>query len=294
MNISNTNPYSLKKKIFYSAKNNEMQSLLKKYKVNTVCQEARCPNKSECYNDKTATFLILGDSCTRSCKFCSVQTKINNNKILDNEEPKRIANIISLLKLKYVVITSVTRDDLMDGGSEHFEKTIRTIKNVNKSVKVEVLTPDFQGRKESIIRVINGKPNVYNHNLETVKRLTPLIRNKGSYSRSLSLLEFVKNTNPNMIVKTGIILGLGESENELISLFRDIKQANCDILTMGQYLQPSKKNMPVKRYISEEEFKRYKELAFECGIAIVYASPFVRSSYKAYDGYMKLKHINNF
>ncbi len=290
-------PSWLRKKIFYSNTKNELQQLLKKNNLHTVCEEARCPNRSECYHQKTATFLILGKICTRNCLFCSVESSFSNNSLkemaLDPDEGQKISKLIKELELRYVVITSVTRDDLKDGGASQFAFTIQEIRTNNKNTKIEVLTPDFLGNPEAIQRVVNEKPDVYNHNLETVERLTAKVRKQSSYTRSLSLLDQVKKINPNIISKSGILVGLGETDRELEQLFQDLSDAGCDILTIGQYLQPGRNNIPVQEYVEEKKFDHFKEIALQCGIPLIHSAPFVRSSYKAYESYIEIKNIYN-
>ncbi len=288
-------PDWIKKRLFYTDNNQELKNLLKSYNLNTVCEEAKCPNKSECYHDKTATFLIMGKSCTRSCLYCSVDNTSALMKQmmppLDENEPRRIAEIVRELNLLFVVITSVARDDLLDGGASHFVKTINEIKLTNPNSLIEVLTPDFKGNINSIQKILNAIPQVYNHNLETIERLTPVIRKQGSYSISLKVLELVKKINPGMITKSGVMLGLGESENEIIQLINDLTSVQCDILTIGQYLQPSLKNYPVREYIPQDKFDYYKKIALSKGLKIVHSSPFVRSSYKAKESYEMINQL---
>ncbi|MDH4128730.1 MAG: lipoyl synthase [Spirochaetota bacterium] len=291
--MNNLKPDWLKKKIFFSDNNQFTRGLLKENKVFTVCQEARCPNQSECFHEKVATFLILGNICTRNCKFCSVESNNNEQTLkLDVDEAKRVAQAVDQMNLKYVVITSVTRDDLEDGGSGQFVKTIKAIRNLNKLVKCEVLTPDFNGNYESIKRVVLENPEVYNHNLETIERITPLLRSKSSYTRSLYVLEQVKKINAKIFTKSGIMLGLGETKQEVLRLFQDLVNVGCDIITIGQYLQATKCNYPVQEYVSEDIFKFYKDEAIKLGFKLVFSSPFVRSSYNAYKSFESLKLTN--
>lgn len=250
--------------------------------LKTVCQEARCPNISECYCQKTATFLILGDVCTRGCSFCAV--KKGNPLPVDLEEPVRIAQAISKLGLRYAVITSVTRDDLIDGGAGAFVQTISVIRKQIRAIKIEVLIPDFQGSIEPLKKVIDAKPDVISHNLETVPRLYNQLRQGADYNRSLMLLQLVKNYG-NIYTKSGLMLGLGETSQEVLEVLRDLRNKQCDFLTLGQYLSPSKNHYPVKEYITPEQFAYYKEKALEMGFSNVASSPYARSSYLAGDSY---------
>ncbi|KUK13693.1 MAG: lipoyl synthase [Synergistetes bacterium] len=247
--------------------------------LHTVCEEARCPNLGECFSRGTATFMILGDICTRNCGFCAV-TK-GNPLPIDEEEPFRVAEAVKKFRLKYVVITSVTRDDLEDGGASVFESTIREVKKIESVKGIEVLIPDFKGSEEALAKVVNALPTVINHNLETIKRLYPRVRPMANYERSLNLLRKVKDLNPSIITKSGIMVGLGENKEEVIEVMEDLREANCDIITIGQYLQPTKENLPVERFITPEEFKEYEEIAYSLGFKLAFCAPLVRSSYKA-------------
>ncbi len=289
-------PEWLRKKVFYTPTNQNIRNLLKSHGINTVCEEARCPNLSECYNHKTATFLIMGDICTRSCLYCSVESTspstIKETPLAppDPKEPERIARVVQNMGLDYVVITSVNRDDLPDGGADHF---VRTLKAMDPSTKKEVLTPDFKGEYNSIAKVVEERPDVFNHNVETVERVTAKVRKQGSYRLSLSVLEKIKRIDPNMITKTGIMLGLGEKDHELIQFFKDLRDVGCDILTMGQYLQASRRNYPVQSYIPEDQFNSYKAKAISLGIPVVHSAPFVRSSYRAFESYHEVMKLRN-
>lgn len=250
--------------------------------LNTVCEEAKCPNRLECYSHNTATFLALGKACTRACGFCDIDfTK--TPKAPDSEEPKKIAEACLKLGLKHVVITMVARDDLKDQGSSHIALIIQEISKLNQGLTTEVLVSDFMGDKEAIMTVIKAKPGIYNHNLETVKRLSPKVRHKATYERSLEVLEFVKKQDPSIPTKSGMMLGLGETKQEVYEAIDDLASIGLDILTLGQYLQASRLKLPVKAFISPEEFKDYAEYAKSKGIKEVYAGPFVRSSYHAFD-----------
>lgn len=255
----------------------QTRNLLKELNLNTVCQGASCPNIFECFSQKKATFLILGKYCTRNCTFCNIEHNIPEP--VDKDEPERIAKAVQELGLKYVVITSVTRDDLEDGGAEQFARTILTLKKT--SVKIEVLIPDFGGSKEALKKVLATYPNVLNHNLETVPSLYAKVRPQASYERSLKILEWSKEFAGNRIItKSGLMLGLGEKEEEVLEVFKDLKEIGCDWLTLGQYLMPSKKHYPVQEYVSLEKFEFYKSKGKEIGLK-VFAGPLVRSSYHA-------------
>ncbi|HHT9119409.1 MAG TPA: lipoyl synthase [Candidatus Hypogeohydataceae bacterium YC41] len=253
-----------------------VSNLIKELKLKTVCQEALCPNMEECFSRGTATFLILGGICTRSCNFCSVGK--GRPSPPDEEEPSKLAMAVRRMGLKHIVVTSATRDDLRDGGSNHYRKTIQALKEINR-LKVEVLVPDFQGSREALITVLEAGPDILSHNIETVPRLYPRIRPGASYERSLGVLEFTKKQCKNIKTKSGIMLGLGESLQEVLETLSDLKRVGCDILTLGQYLRPTREQLPVQRYLEPEEFKEYKKLAFSLGFVKVEAGPFVRSSY---------------
>ncbi len=261
----------------------EIKSFLRKLDLHTVCEAARCPNISECFGNNQATFMILGDICTRGCKFCAV--KRGSPLPPDENEPQRVAKAVGSLRLKYVVVTSVTRDDLPDYGADHFYRTIKHIRNLNQA-KVEVLTPDFQGSLTSIKRVIEARPDVFNHNLETVPRLYSLLRPDASYMRSLNILRVVKELDDSVCTKSGLMLGLGECEDELIQVMRDLRGVGCDILTLGQYLQPSFSHCSVVEYLKPQEFDRYRKIAEEMGFSFVASGPYIRSSYMAEEAYL--------
>lgn len=265
---------------------NKVTSLIKQYNLNTVCEAANCPNRLECYSNKTATFMILGVTCTRNCRFCNVEN--GKTSPVDLLEPERIAKAVLELELKHAVITSVTRDDLEDQGSMQFYKVITNIKKYNKNISVEVLTPDFNGRYDLIKNVIEANPNVYNHNIETVSRLYNEVRPDASYKQSLELLKTVKEINPFMTTKSGIMLGLGETEDEVKETLRDLKSMGCDIVTIGQYLQPSKDHIEMVEYIHPDMFKLFEDYATSIGFSAVASSPLVRSSYKALESYEKV------
>ncbi len=268
-------PDWLKIKIGSGNNFSKLRSILKNRKLHTICEEANCPNKAECFGNRTATFLILGDICTRKCGYCNVKT--GRPKKVDLDEPKRVAEAVKELKLKYVVITSVTRDDLEDGGSGVFADTIKKIK---KKCKVEVLIPDFKGNMESIKKIINAKPNVIGHNIEVTKNLFNKVRKQGDYKLSLELLKNIKKIF-GITTKSGFMVGLGEDYNEIIETIEDLRDAKVDILTIGQYLQPSKKNLKVEKYYKPKEFENLKKIAESIGFRNVIAGPLVRSSYHA-------------
>lgn len=265
---------------------NEVKGMLKRLSLFTVCEEANCPNITDCFGRKTATFMILGNVCTRNCTFCNV-TKGETMQV-DLEEPARVARAVQELRLRHVVITSVTRDDLKDGGSGHFATVIREIKRLNKNVVVEVLIPDFQGDVEALAKVVEVKPEIINHNVETVPRLYPQVRPKAVYERSLKLLENVKKVDNSIFTKSGIMLGLGENEQEVISVLQDLSNAGCDLLTIGQYLAPSQQHHPVVEYIHPEVFARYKTIGEKIGFKYVASGPLVRSSYHAMETFEQL------
>ncbi len=256
-----------------------MKKLLSGNNLNTVCQEAKCPNQFECFSKGTSTFMIMGEKCTRNCNFCAVQ----NNPIYlpDSNEPKRVAKTVEKMNLSYVVITSVTRDDLDDGGASFFAETIREIKKLNKDILVEVLIPDFQGNEEALKTVLDAKPDVLNHNIETVPSLYPKVRPEAIYERSLDLIKRSKAYAPEIPTKSGLMVGLGEKKEELIQTFKDLVDYGCDALTIGQYLQPSKNHLPVETFVTPEEFENLREIALEKGFIEVASGPFVRSSYQA-------------
>ena len=272
----------------------EMQKLLRSLSLHTVCEEARCPNIGECFTRKTATFMILGDRCTRNCRFCAV--KKGNPLPLDPQEPENVAKAVNKLRLKYVVITSVTRDDLDDGGANQFAKTIKEIRKLNKGAKIEVLIPDFKGSLSSLKKVIEAKPFVLNHNLETIPRLYSEVRPLANYERSLKLLEQAKELNSSIYTKSGLMVGLGETFGEVIEVMKDLRRVKCDILTIGQYLRPSIKHLPVKEYVRPEKFEEYEKIGKSQGFLSVISGPFVRSSYRAKEVWDKIssKKIKQF
>ena len=257
----------------------ELKQIVHGRHLHTVCEEARCPNIFDCWNRRTATFMILGDVCTRACRFCAVTS--GRPIELDLGEPLRVADSVAELGLKHAVITSVDRDDLKDGGAGIFARTIRAIRRRSPGTTIEVLTPDFQGDFESVRTVVEARPDIFNHNTETVPRLYTRIRPKAVYANSLALLRHVKTLAPEMVTKSGLMVGLGETEDELLEVFRNMRAHNIDVLTVGQYLRPSKKHAEVVRYYRPEEFTRLKDQALAMGFGHVEAGPLVRSSYHA-------------
>ncbi len=258
--------------------------LIEQNNLTTVCIEANCPNRYECFSKKTATFMILGDTCTRHCLYCNIKSGIPTK--VDADEPAKIAKAIKKLNLKYAVITCVTRDDLPDGGAGQFVNTIKEIRKLNPDCKIEVLISDLNGNWNSLKEIIiDAKPDVLNHNIETVRELFPKLRPKGNYNMSLMLLKKAKGFNPDMKIKSGFMLGFGEEMSQILHTLIDIKDAGCDVVTIGQYLQPSKKHFDMKKQYTIEEFKEIEDKAKELGIKQVVAGPLVRSSYKASECY---------
>lgn len=257
----------------------KVKSQLRQCHLHTVCEEARCPNIGECFKRGTATFLIMGNICTRNCQFCNVTTGIPDQ--LDPLEPARIAEMAAKLKLRHVVITSVTRDDLEDGGAGHFIKTIMAIKTKTPVTTIEVLVPDFEGSKDSIKSICDAGPDIFNHNIETVARLTPIVRNKAAYATSLGVLKYARGIRSKMKVKSGLMVGLGEDKQEVKETLKDLFNVGCDIVTIGQYLQPNKQRLKVKEFVEPKVFNEYKEYGESLGIKSVFSGPLVRSSYLA-------------
>jgi lipoic acid synthetase len=265
---------------------NQVRELLEAGKLHTVCQEAKCPNIWECYSQSTATFLIMGERCTRNCRFCSVNPGLPEP--LDPDEPDRLALAVERMGLKYVVVTSVTRDDLPDGGAAHFAATIAAIRRRLPETEIEVLIPDFQGNYAALATVLDARPNVLNHNIETVPRLYPQVRPQADYRRSLELLSRSRKLAPSIPTKSGLMLGLGETAEELRQSLLDLRDAGCRILTLGQYLQPSPDHLPVEAYVPPDDFKHWRKAALEMGFAEVASAPFVRSSYHAQESFQSL------
>jgi len=256
-----------------------LKNLLRRLGLNTVCEAAHCPNLWECFTEPMATFMILGNVCTRNCRFCSVVK--GRPRPVDETEAKRLAMAVQKLGLKHVLITSVTRDDLGDGGASHFFSAIREVRTVSPEVVIEVLVPDFQGRRKAIEQVVEASPDIVGHNLETVPSLYGKVRPGASYERSLGLLKLIKILKPDIHTKSSLMLGLGEEEKEILSVMEDLREAGCDILTLGQYLQPSSSHLEIDRFIPPSKFEEYKGVAENMGFLFVASSPFVRSSYKA-------------
>ena len=256
-----------------------VEDMLKNLHLNTVCDEAACPNRGECFGRKTATFMILGSVCTRNCTFCNVSK--GTVQQVDENEPGRVAQAVKALGLKHAVITSVTRDDLPDGGAEHFARVIESIRNTAPGVTIEVLIPDFQGSVEALKKVVDARPEIINHNVETVPGLYREVRPMANYQRSLNVLKNVKEMDSSIYTKSGIMVGLGETGEQVVSVMRDLRGVNCDFLTIGQYLAPSAKHHPVIEYIHPNQFKAYEEKAYELGFLYVASGPLVRSSYMA-------------
>ena len=276
-------PDWLKIKCDNSGRFEEIGEMIKNLQLHTVCEEANCPNAVECFSKRTATFMILGNVCSRNCRFCNV----SNGKPLpvDPFEPKKVAEAVRKLDLKYVVVTSVTRDDLPDGGSSQFANVIHELKGISEEIAVEVLTPDFQGDIEALSRVVSAKPKVINHNIETIERLYSKVRPEANYHRSLNFINQVKQLDPDLYSKSGFMVGLGETKDEVKKLLLDLYEHGCDIVTIGQYLSPSAKHFPVQEYVHPDIFQLYKEMGMEMGFKYVAAAPFVRSSYNASEAF---------
>ena len=282
-------PLWIRTKILDTQNYFKTKEIINKKNLHTVCQEANCPNISECWGKKHATFLIMGDTCTRACAFCNVKT--GKPTFLDSLEPIKIAKATKDLKLKHVVITSVDRDDLDDGGAHHFSKVIEETRKINPNTTIEVLTPDFLRKGDSYKKVVEAKPDVFNHNIETVPSLYRAVRPGSRYFASVNLLKIVKETNKRIFTKSGIMLGLGETKDEVIQVMDDLLFANVDFLTIGQYLQPTPKHHPLQRYVHPDEFNELKELALSKGFLIVASSPLTRSSYHADEDFYKMKKL---
>ena len=280
-------PDWIRVKISNSSIYNETKEIVKSNNLHTVCEEAGCPNISECWSKRHATFMIMGDTCTRACAFCNVKTGLPN--ALDRKEPSRIAKATNDLNLKHVVITSVDRDDLEDGGAEHFAQTILEIKKLNPNTSVEILTPDFLRKGDVYKKIILAKPDVFNHNIETVPSNYTKVRPGSRYFQSINLLKEVKDYDDKIFTKSGLMLGLGESEDELYQVMDDLRCAKVDFLTLGQYLQPTDRHYPIKKFIPPEDFEKYKKIAYSKGFLLVSSSPMTRSSYHADDDFQKLK-----
>src|SRR6516225_11604327 len=272
--------------VFFSTK-----SLIADLKLHTVCESAQCPNRWECWSQGTATFMIAGERCTRACGFCAVSTA--KPFAVDVDEPDRVAEAIRRLKLKHVVVTAVARDDLPDGGANHFARTVRAIRASDTEIVIEVLTPDFNGKESSLAGVLEAEPDIFNHNVETVERLTPAVRSRAKYRLSLSVLRRAKELDPSVVTKSGVMLGLGETESELFQTMDDLRAASVQVLTLGQYLRPTPDHLPVVEYICPEAFDAYKRVAEGKGFEFVASGPLVRSSYHAADYHPTRRRASN-
>lgn len=257
----------------------EVQGMMRQKNLHTVCESARCPNLPECWSKKTATFMILGDTCTRSCGFCAI--KVGKGEELDPFEPANVAKVTKDLGLKHVVVTSVARDDLKDEGAEQFARTIRALHNMNPEVIVEILTPDFKAKPDLIKIVVDAGPEIYNHNIETIERLHTVVRPQAKYARTMRVLELVKEMDSKVYTKSGLMLGLGETRDEVVKTLKDLRAVGVDAVTIGQYLRPTMKHLPVAEFIHPNEFKEYEKIGEDLGFAFVASGPFIRSSYNA-------------
>lgn len=257
----------------------EVRRLLSQLRLHTVCESAECPNLGECFSRHTATFMIMGNICTRNCRFCAVEGGIP--ELLESNEPDRIARAVEHLGLSHVVVTSVTRDDLIDGGANHFAQTITALRDANRNSTVEVLVPDFRGSRESIEVIVRARPDIFNHNLETVPRLYEKVRPQANYRRSLEILRMVKYLDGDILTKSGLMAGLGETDDEIFRVMDDLRQVDCDFLTIGQYLRPSEDHVLVERFLSPKEFEEIAARGREIGFKGIASAPFVRSSYRA-------------
>lgn len=271
-------PEFLKRPIIDTDKTRTVRKILKSNCLNTVCEGARCPNKNECYSNHTATFLIMGSVCTRNCRYCNISCQ--RPEPLDENEPLHVAQAVKDLGLKYAVITSVTRDDLPDGGANHIAKCINEIRKISPNTKIEILTPDFKGNEESLNTIIKAHPDVFNHNIETARDIFKTARPQGNYDTSLGVLKYVKE-NSDIKTKSGFMIGLGEDIEQIKQTITDLYSVNCDILTIGQYIQPSKEHLPVAKYYNPEEYEELKDIAKNIGIKYFQIGPLVRSSYNA-------------
>jgi lipoic acid synthetase len=273
-------PEWLRKSHTHSESVHQLKSELRRLNLHTVCESARCPNMHECFHRGTATFMILGNLCTRGCGFCSVP-KSRHPGPLDADEPANVAKMAAAMRLRHVVITSVNRDDLEDGGSEHFAATVREVRAALPQARVEVLTPDFQGDLTAVARVLDAAPDIFNHNMETVPRLYRRVRPQADYRQSLDVLRFAKRYRPSSLTKSGAMLGLGETIEEVHELMRDLRAADVDIVTLGQYLQPTRRNLPVHEFVPPAQFDAYRDFGLSLGFKRVFSGPLVRSSYMA-------------
>ena len=276
--MRNRLPDYLKRPIIDTDKTRTVRRILKSKCLNTVCENARCPNKNECYTKNTATFLIMGNNCSRNCRYCNITC--SKPEPLDGNEPLHIAQAVKDLGLKYAVITSVTRDDLPDGGAEHFANCIYEIRKISPDIKIEILTPDFKGSQNSLDTIIKAHPDVFNHNIETVRKIFKTARPQGDYDCSLDVLKYVKD-NSDIITKSGLMIGLGETFEDIEATLVDLKSSGCDIVTIGQYIQPSKAHLEVSKYYTPDEYEKLKAIAEQLGIKHYQIGPLVRSSYRA-------------
>ena len=277
-------PHWLKLKPLNSTILAEMKILTRDLRLHTVCESARCPNQTKCFGEGTATFMILGDICTRDCTFCAV--KHGKPQAPDHQEPEHIVEAVKKLRLQYAVITSVTRDDLPDGGASHFAQTIKAIHEYNPNIMVEILIPEFSGSLPALQTVIDASPTVLNHNVETIPRLYPEVRPEADYQRSIELLARTKSLNSGLLTKSGLMVGLGETRQEIIDVMADLREVSCDLLTIGQYLQPSLRHHKVVRYVPPEEFEEYVNIGEQLGFRHVVSGPLVRSSFHAAEAYL--------
>jgi len=291
VNLIKKKPFWIRSRLINSQNFFLTKSIINQKKIHTVCQEANCPNITECWSKRHATFLIMGDVCTRACAFCDIKT--GKPKPLDLFEPIKIAKATKELNLKHVVITSVDRDDLIDGGAEHFSKVIHEVRKMNNSTTIEVLTPDFLRKGKAFIKVVLAEPDVFNHNIETVPSLYLKARPGSRYFASLELLKSVKKMDKTIFTKSGIMLGMGEKRDEILQVMDDLKSAEVDFITIGQYLQPSVKHHPLERYVHPDEFKELKRIAESKGFLIVASSPLTRSSYHADEDFRKMKQLRD-
>ena len=269
--------------VFFSTK-----SLITDLRLNTVCESAQCPNRWECWSSGTATFMIAGDRCTRACGFCAVTTA--KPFALEDDEPERVAEAIRRMKLKHVVITAVARDDLKDGGARHFARTIEAVRASDSAIVIEVLTPDFHAKEECLQMIATARPHIFNHNIETVERLTPMVRSRAKYALSMRVLRRMKEIAPGIVTKSGLMLGLGETEPEIFQAMDDLRENGVQLLTIGQYLRPSAQHLPVIEYVHPDTFKFYERIAYDKGFEFVASGPLVRSSYHAADYDPRTRH----
>ncbi|MHA1685460.1 MAG: lipoyl synthase [Candidatus Heimdallarchaeaceae archaeon] len=266
----------------------EVKAILRSLKLHTVCEESMCPNLGKCFARKTATFLVMGNICTRNCKFCDI--KHGKPLPLDPSEIEHVVNAVKILKLKHVVVTSVTRDDLPDGGANHFASITKALKEYDEKLVIELLIPDFKGNEEAIKTVVQSSPNIINHNIEVVPRLYKEVTPQANYERSLKVLKLVKEINEKIFTKSGLMVGLGEKKEEIIEVMKDLRKVHCDILTIGQYLKPPSSTLEIKEYVHPEQFKEYERIGYEMGFKYVASGPFVRSSYNA-EEFSKREHL---